>query len=570
MLAELEIENLAVIAHARIPFAPTLNVFTGETGAGKSILIHGIHAVLGQRVTRDLVRTGCKKAVVTALFTRLEPVICARLDALSVSHEDDELLLTREILADGGSTARINGHTTTVAVLREIGDALINIHGQHDNQVLLSPEFHLQILDAFGENDAFLQAYQESFRALQQTAKRLNQLVKLEQERSHRRQYLHQLAADIDALELEVGEESALEEELVVLQHSENIVSALQNTADAIDGNTSDATAISILDNASEELSPLAEYRMDFAVLGERLTAARIELQDIASECHILQDQMDLDPERYLQVQRRLQEIHRLCRAYQCTGDELVAQREQAAQELGQMQSDVEEIASLRAEKAQLLEQVSAQAKALSEYRTQTLERFIKAVTEQLDFLNMPNVELVGRHSTGKLTIHGMDSLEFLISANRGETPRPLARIASGGELSRIMLALKCVIADRDSIPTLIFDEIDTGVSGKAAQKIGMKLREVGQIRQVLCVTHLSQIAVMADHHLMIEKQAVLGRTETHVMPLEKEGRIYEIARIMGGDNPSTLLLETARQELERWQLDKSDMAQKSEGEAIS
>lgn len=553
MLAELEIENLAVIAHARIPFSPHLNVFTGETGAGKSILIHGIHAVLGQRVTRDIVRTGCKKAVITALFTKLSPAVCAKLDALSISHEDDELLLTREIAADGGSTARVNGHTTTVSVLREIGSTLINIHGQHDNQVLLSPECHLQILDAFGGDDTRLHRYQESFRALQQTAKRLNHLGKLEQEKAHRRQYLRQLVQDVEDLGLEAGEESALEEELELLQHVGGISSALQNAEELLSGEESGGTAVDRTEEAAEELSAIAELRSDFSALYERLNTVRIEVEDIAAECRNLREQLDMDPARYAQVTKRLQEIRALGKQYQCTGDELMQQYQQAEEELQQMQSDAAEIEALREEKKQLLEQVSTQAKELSEYRAQLLERFAAQVTEQLAFLNMPNVVLTGKHTMGKLTIHGMDNLEFLISANRGEEPRPLARIASGGELSRIMLALKCVIADRDSIPTLIFDEIDTGVSGKAAQKIGMKLREVGQLRQVLCVTHLSQIAVMADHHLMIEKQTDCGRTETHVMPLTEEGRIREIARIMGGENPSELLLRSAQEELERW-----------------
>lgn len=562
MLAELEIENLAVIAHARIPFSPHLNVFTGETGAGKSILIHGIHAVLGQRVTRDIVRTGCKKAVITALFTKLSPAVCAKLDALSISHEDDELLLTREIAADGGSAARVNGHTTTVSVLREIGSTLINIHGQHDNQVLLSPECHLQILDAFGGDDTRLHRYQESFRALQQTAKRLNHLGKLEQEKAHRRQYLRQLVQDVEDLGLEAGEESALEEELELLQHVGGISSALQNAEELLSGEESGGTAVDRTEEAAEELSAIAELRSDFSALYERLNTVRIEVEDIAAECRNLREQLDMDPARYAQVTKRLQEIRALGKQYQCTGDELMQQYQQAEEELQQMQSDAAEIEALREEKKQLLEQVSTQAKELSEYRAQLLERFAVQVTEQLAFLNMPNVVLTGKHTMGKLTIHGMDNLEFLISANRGEEPRPLARIASGGELSRIMLALKCVIADRDSIPTLIFDEIDTGVSGKAAQKIGMKLREVGQLRQVLCVTHLSQIAVMADHHLMIEKQTDCGRTETHVMPLTEEGRIREIARIMGGENPSELLLRSAREELERWHLLPEEGAQ--------
>ena len=550
MLAELEIENLAVIAHARIPFSPRLNVFTGETGAGKSILLHGIHAVLGQRVTRDIVRTGCKKAVVTALFTHLDPLVCARLDALSISHVDDELLLTREIAADGGSAARVNGHTTTVSVLREIGDALINIHGQHDNQVLLAPECHLQILDSFGGDDTLLQEYQETFRQLQQAAKRLNQLVKLEQDKAHRRHQLKALVAEVDELGLELGEEDALEEEMNLLQHAESIAAALQAAADAIDGEDADGSAVLLTEAAAEELSPFADLRTEFSVLGERLSAAGIELADIASECRRLRDDMELDPQRYAMVQKRMLEIRRLSREYQCTGDELVERRNRAEEELEQMQGAAAEITALREQKAELLEKVSVQAKALSEYRSETLQRFTAEVTKQLEFLNMPNVVLTAKHTTGKLTIHGMDSLEFLISANRGEEPRPLARIASGGELSRIMLAIKTILAHKDTVGTLIFDEIDTGVSGRASQKIGLKLRAVAEDTQVICVTHSAQIASLAGAHFLIQKQVKGERTYTHVQRLDFDGRARELARIMGGLKITPALLSTAEEML--------------------
>ena len=541
MLAELEIENLAVIAHARIPFSPHLNVFTGETGAGKSILLHGIHAVLGQRVTRDIVRTGCKKAVVTALFTHLDPLVCARLDALSISHTDDELLLTREIAADGGSAARVNGHTTTVSVLRVFWDALINIHGQHDYLVLRAPECHLQILDAFGGDDTLLHQYQDTFRQLQQTAKRLNHLAKQEQDKAHRRQQLKALVAEVDELGLEQGEEEALEEELNLLQHAESIAAALQAAAEAIDGEDADGSAVLLTEAAAEELSPFSDMRAEFAVLGERLAAAGIELADIASECRSLRDGMDLDPQRYAMVQKRMLEIRRLSREYQCTGDELVERRDRAEEELAQMQGDTAEIAALREQKAQLLETVSAQAKALSEYRAQTLERFITAVTEQLAFLNMPNVILVGKHTTGKLTIHGMDSLEFLISANAGEPLKPLAKIASGGEMSRVMLALKTVLVDADEIGTFIFDEIDTGVSGRTARRVGEKMRFLGGKRQLLCITHLPQIAAMADNHFLIEKESDAGETVTRVTALDEEGAVREVARLMNDVTETTL-----------------------------
>lgn len=558
MLAELEIENLAVISHARIDFSSHLNVFTGETGAGKSILIHGIHAVLGQRVTRDLVRTGCDKATVTALFTHLEPPVCQKLDEIGIAHEEDELLLSREIASDGGSIARVNGHTTTVSVLRELGDTLITIHGQHDSQALLSPECHLAILDAYGGDDTLLHAYQDAFHQLQKTAKQLNRLVKSEKKDTQHQQALQQFLEDTDALDLQLGEEDVLEADCARLQRAEDLRNAVRAAYLALDGSLDTPGAVSAVDqirDAMQALQPYTDLQTEFQSICDRLESVSIEVQDLAETCAALQDTVREDPEALEQKQTRLQEIHRLCRKYNCAdGDDLVHRRASAQQEMQASKSNAEEIRALTKEKETLLEQVTALAKELSQYREDTLTRFTHDVTEQLEFLNMPNVVLTGKHTTGKLTVQGMDNLEFMISANAGEEPRPLAKIASGGELSRIMLALKCVIADRDGVPTLIFDEIDAGVSGKAAQKIGMKLREVSAHHQVLCVTHLSQIAVMADRHLLIEKEVIGDRTETEVTALDTEGRVREIARIMGGDHPSDLVLQTAAEELRRWQ----------------
>ncbi len=554
MLSELEIENLAVISHAQIQFSPKLNVFTGETGAGKSILIHGIRAILGERVSRDIVRTGRTKAVITARFSNLDTTVCHILDNLSIAHEDDELLLTREIHADGKSTARVSGHTTTAAILREIGANLIDIHGQHDNQILLRPESHLDILDAYGGDDNYLKRYQDTFHRLQQTAKRLSKLTRQEQQQQQRRQYLMTMIADCDAVDVTMGEETALESELEILQNAQIIMNGLTNAANALDsyGNNNN-TAISLVRNARDELSSFTNLRTDFETLSQRLDAVNIELDDIASECRNLAEQVDLDTTRYEIVQKRLQDIARLCRDYHCSdGDNLVATLEKAHEELDQMQNNNEEIQELRKEREILLKDASTKAQELYEYREDALQRFSKEVCAQLAFLDMPDVVLTGNHTTGKLTLRGSDNLEFLISANRGEEPRPLSRIASGGELSRIMLALKCAIADRDQTPTMIFDEIDTGISGRAAQKVGRKLHEVSQTHQVLCVTHLSQIAVMADQHIHIQKQVLDEHTQTQVTILEGEERVTEIARIMGGDNPSELLLNTAREELAR------------------
>lgn len=552
MLTELFIENLAVIQRARISFSTGLHVFTGETGAGKSIFIHGINAVLGQRVSRDLVRTGCERAIISALFTHLPPAVVELLKQYQLEDGSDELLLTREILADGGSIARINQRTATASMLRELGVHLIHIHGQHDNQILMTPERHMDMIDAFGGNSAVLTAYQTSFRALQQKAKRYSQLRKSEQEKQERAKYLQSLVEEVEQLQLKPGEEATMEEEFNLLQHTEQIASALQAVQSALD-QESDIGAVDLIQQASSELLPYTEFNPIFQQLQERLEAASIELRDIAAECSNVRSSMEFDALRYQELQTRMQALYRLNRMYQCTGDELLHRYQEAKKELQSMQSDQAELQTLQKEKEQLLEEVSKRAKELSQYRIQTAAQFVAAVTEQLEFLNMPNVVLDVAHQTGKLTIHGMDTMELLISANKGETPKPLAKIASGGELSRIMLALQCVTADQDAIPTMIFDEIDTGVSGKAAQKIGMKLREVSKNHQVLCVTHLAQIAVMGEHHFMIEKKVQDGRTQTFVQPLDAAGRIAEIARIMGGESPSSLLLKTAQEELQKW-----------------
>lgn len=552
MLTELFIENLAVIQQARISFSTGLHVFTGETGAGKSIFIHGINAVLGQRVSRDLVRTGCERAIISALFTHLPPAVVELLKQYQLEDGSDELLLTREILADGGSIARINQRTATASMLRELGVHLIHIHGQHDNQILMTPERHMDMIDAFGGNSDVLTAYQTSFRALQQKAKRYSQLRKSEQEKQERAKYLQSLVEEVEQLQLKPGEEATMEEEFNLLQHTEQIASALQAVQSALD-QESDIGAVDLIQQASSELLPYTEFNPIFQQLQERLEAASIELRDIAAECSNVRSSMEFDALRYQELQTRMQALYRLNRMYQCTGDELLHRYQEAKKELQSMQSDQAELQTLQKEKEQLLEEVSKRAKELSQYRIQTAAQFVAAVTEQLEFLNMPNVVLDVAHQTGKLTIHGMDTMELLISANKGETPKPLAKIASGGELSRIMLALQCVTADQDAIPTMIFDEIDTGVSGKAAQKIGMKLREVSKNHQVLCVTHLAQIAVMGEHHFMIEKKVQDGRTQTFVQPLDAAGRIAEIARIMGGESPSSLLLKTAQEELQKW-----------------
>ena len=549
MLKEIYIQNLAVIKEAVIPLGRKLNIFTGETGAGKSILINGINAVLGQRCTKDIVRTGCDKAVITALFTELSDEICEKLDELGISHDDSEITVTREISADGGSVSRINHRTASAALLKEIGSMLINIHGQHDNQILLDSDKHLQILDDFSGDDKLLDEYRETFRQLQQTARQLGELKKLEQSRLERSRYLEDIISDIGELELRENEDDELEKEYETAKNSEKTIIAIKNAVNAITG---EDAANDMLVSAETEIAQYTDNSERLNVLYERLSAAEIELADIASELEALADRVELDGQRLEYLGARLSSINKLKRKYATDCDGLIKLYDDACRESMQLESSDSEIKKLTEKREELLHKVTEQAKRLYDHREETAKLFTERVTAELEFLNMAGVIIAVRHEKGKLTVNGMDSVEFLISANKGEEPKPISKIASGGELSRIMLALKSVIADKDSIPTMIFDEIDTGVSGKAAQKIGIKLRELGKVRQIICVTHLSQIAVMADDHLLIEKQITEDRTETHVMHLDTEGRVSEIARIMGGDKPSELMLDNARAEIKK------------------
>lgn len=549
MLKELYIKNLAVIRETTILLEKRLNIFTGETGAGKSILINGINAVLGQRCSKDIVRTGCDKAVITALFTELSSEVIQKLDELGIDHENDEITVTREINADGGSVARINSRTASASLLKEIGSMMINIHGQHDNQILLDSERHMDILDDFGGDNTLLEEYRVTFRELQHTARRLGELKKQEQTRIERTRYLSEVIKDIGALDLEAGEDDELEKEYAAANNSQRIISAIKSAVQAITG---DDAANDMIAAAEGEISALTDDSAEVSALYERLSAVEIELADIASELEKIADKAELDGQRVEYLRQRLGAINKVKRKYMADSAELVKMYDSACDELTKLEGGDSEIKLLAAKREELLHKVTEQAKALYDYREETAKRFVSRVTEELEFLNMAGVVLAVRHEKGKLTVSGMDTVEFLISANKGEEPKPIAKIASGGELSRVMLALKSVIADKDSIDTMIFDEIDTGVSGKAAQKIGIKLKEIGRVRQVICVTHLSQIAVMADNHLMIEKNIVDGRTETTVTQLDFSGRTGEIARIMGGDNPGSLVIKAAEDELRK------------------
>lgn len=550
MLSELYIENLAVIEKATIDFSDKLNVFTGETGAGKSILINGINAILGQRVTKDIVRTGTDKAVISALFTDIGDNVLQVLDELGISAEDGQLFLTREIRSDGGSVARVNSRAVNVSVLKAIGETLVTIHGQHDNQILMAPERHIEILDSYAESEALIEDYHGSFRELQSIAKKINKIKTEQSKKEFRMAELADIVEEINALNIHEGEDKEIEAELNISKNAVAISEALYMAKQLLSGDDDTDGAVEMTQRASKSVEEYTDIMTEISPIYDRLSSAAIEMEDISEEIGSLLDSLDIDPKRYDYLNQRSDELRRIMKKYGPELDDVLTTLENSQNELDELSGAEQSLDELNKEKERLLAEVSKKAKALSDHRKKAGERFVSQVTEELEFLNMPKVKLVVQQKTGKLTINGMDSIEFLISANLGEEPKPIAKIASGGELSRIMLALKNVIAEKDSIGTLIFDEIDTGVSGRAAQKIGIKLKQISRLRQVLCVTHLAQMAVMADNHLLIEKNIQGDRTVTTVRTLDHEQRKYEIARIMGGENITELMLENAEQYL--------------------
>lgn len=550
MLSELYIENLAVIEKATIDFSDKLNVFTGETGAGKSILINGINAILGQRVTKDIVRTGTDKAVISALFTDIGDNVLQVLDELGISAEDGQLFLTREIRSDGGSVARVNSRAVNVSVLKAIGETLVTIHGQHDNQILMAPERHIEILDSYAESEALIEDYHSSFRELQSIAKKINKIKTEQSKKEFRMAELADIVEEINALNIHEGEDKEIEAELNISKNAVAISEALYMAKQLLSGDDDTDGAVEMTQRASKSVEGYTDIMTEISPIYDRLSSAAIEMEDISEEIGSLLDSLDIDPKRYDYLNQRSDELRRIMKKYGPELDDVLTTLENSQNELDELSGAEQSLDELNKEKERLLAEVSKKAKALSDHRKKAGERFVSQVTEELEFLNMPKVKLVVQQKMGKLTINGMDSIEFLISANLGEEPKPIAKIASGGELSRIMLALKNVIAEKDSIDTLIFDEIDTGVSGRAAQKIGIKLKQISRLRQVLCVTHLAQMAVMADNHLLIEKNIQGDRTVTTVRTLDHEQRKYEIARIMGGENITELMLENAEQYL--------------------
>ena len=554
MLKSLEIENIAVIEKVSIDFESGLNVLTGETGAGKSIIIDSINAVLGLRTSRDLVRTGASHALVIAEFSPVSKAVEDFLYEQDIEPEPHNLILQRRINADGKSSCRINGKPVTAGTMKALGEMLVNIHGQHDSQKLLDTEKHyLYIDEQMGDND-LLARYHDSFAGLVKTVKELKSLKTDEQAKQRRVEQLRYEIDEIEKAAIEPGEKENLLKEKEMLRSLASLTDALQYAKQALCGDDDTPGAEGLVQSAlakteSEGDTYLGEVNTALAAAAESVSRAGEEIRTKL-------DSLDFSPERAEQIEERLSVFYAFSNRYGKTEEEIAAYLENAKKELESIVYADKRKAELEAEFEQSKEKTYRLALELSEKRRKTAEEKEKRVENELWFLNMQSAQFKVDFKDGPISKTGIDEIEFLISVNAGEALKPLSAVASGGELSRIMLAFRAVLGEKEAVPTLIFDEIDTGVSGRAAGKVGLKLKEVSKNAQVICVTHLAQIAAMASTHFLIHKQVADGRTYTNVRPLDFEGRQYEIARIMGGMNINELMLENAKQMLKEYEND--------------
>lgn len=546
MLRELSIENLAVIEKASIAFDDKLNVFTGETGAGKSILIGGINAILGGRVSKDIVRAGTEKAVVTGLFDDLPESVKAKLSDNGFA-VDDELLLQRDIHADGKSTARINGRATTVAILRDIASELIDIHGQHDNRLLMDGDNQREILDSYGKNSGLLSEYVTAFKEFSALSRKIKEVSRKKTESLEKAELLRERLEELDRYNFSADEEETVKQKIEELRNAEYISENLYNAQTAISGDDDTDGAYSMLEHCKNSVSSLSETIPELDKLAERISDMLVELEDIREEIVQRIPDEDEDTAGMLGVlEERLSVILRLQRKYGTDLAQILENSEKWRNELYEIDNGDDIIEELTEKKKEAGEKVKRLATELTSRRKKAADELAKRISAELTFLDMPDIRLVFDISQDKVTLSGMDKVEMLISVNKGEDLKPMSKIASGGELSRIMLAVKNVLAETDKLHTMIFDEIDTGISGRAAAKVGLKLHEAAENRQILCVTHLAQIAAMADTQLLIKKTSDEKRTYTGITKLDFEGRKREIARIISGEENDPISLENA------------------------
>ncbi len=548
MLKELVIENLAVIEKAQVTFDRALNVLTVETGAGKSILIDAINAITGNRTSKEIVRTGEERAVIWAVFQEVGPAVEAMLSDMGYQPEG-ELVLNREIQKDGRTRCRINGRPASASQLREVCVTLINIHGQHDSQALLDPEKHIHILDAFGALQEQVRDYSRVYGELTKTISAIRAIDTDEAAKQRRMDLLSYQIEEITAANLRPGEEEALAERRAILRNSEKLSAALHEAAGAIDGQEQPG-ALELLYSAAQSLGSVAPLAEQLARTAERLNDLYYALADAAEDIKASLEGFSSEDEDIDSIEGRLDLIHRLKLKYGGSVDEVLEFLKAAQEELSAIETGDQRLLELEKQREALTRQASELADRLTARRREAFSAFQRQIKSELQFLNMPDVAFSCSHRVGELGPGGRDSIEFLISTNPGEPPKPMAKIASGGELSRIMLAIKNVLADKDEIKTLIFDEVDTGVSGSGAQKIGTKLKQASASRQIICVTHSAAIAAYADCHLFISKGVREGRTYTSVQRLGFEQRKREIARIISGDLVSDTAIKNAEEML--------------------
>ena len=550
MLSSLQIENVAVIQKAEVHFEPGLNVLTGETGAGKSILIDSINAILGNRTSKDLVRTGAAKAVIRAAFEQVPPAVLDKLEQ-SGYERSEALLLSREITAEGKSSCRINGMPATAAVLRELCGGLININGQHDSVGLLNPAHHLGILDDYAQNRTVFQEYYTLYRELVRVKRELDALITDEAEKQRKIDLLQYQVQEIEDAGLTAGEEQTLENRRKVLSNASAIRDRLAQSYALLSGSDDAAGAVDLLGEASNAVDAAAQLDPALTAAAGQLLDLYYNAKDVAADLIGRLDAYDTNDAELDEVEQRLDLLYRLKRKYGSTVEDVIAFGQKAREELDNIQNSQQRHDALQAEKLRLYAKAREKAEVLTQTRLKAFEELNTRISGTLDFLNMPGVRMTLRHTRGPLASHGQDSIEFYISTNPGEAPKPLAKIASGGELSRITLAIKNAMADKDAVPTVIYDEIDSGVSGKAAGRIGEVLRQSAQGHQILCITHTAQIAALADCHLLIQKNVSNERTYTEIHPLDENGRVEALARLISGDHVTELSRANAREMLQ-------------------
>jgi len=550
MLSQLYIENIAVIQKATIQLEQGFNVFTGETGAGKTILISAINAVLGARTSRGIIRSGETKAVVSALFTQVSGEVARQVEEMGYPVEDGQLMVHRELDAGGNGSCRVNGRPATTALLRQISSLLIDIHGQRDSQELLSAEKHMAFVDGFGGLGEEVAAYRKVYGDLQQVKEKLDSLQMDESYKLQRQDLLQYQLGEIEAAALAPGEEEELLAQRDIIRNSEKITGALGNGYQLLTGGEEGMGLVSGLEELGEELDTASQFIGELEEYQGKVQDLRYDLEELSSTLRSYLDDYNFDPRQLDRIESRLDLLYRLKKKYGATVEEVIAYGEKCAQELEELTFADERAEQLRGEVEKLTAQAEKLAAALSERRREAGERFVASIQKELTDLDMPAVRLTLRLTPRELGPSGRDGVEFLLAANPGEEPKPLSKTASGGELSRVMLAIKNVLAGRGGVGTVIFDEIDTGVSGRAAQKIGMKLGQVARSRQVICVTHLAQVAAYAGNHNRIYKTVEGERTYTHVETLDREERVKELARINVGENVTDIAMESAREML--------------------